>query len=118
MYANVAENASREPHEIIDHARDLMDQYFKSMNEHNSLQHKFRINQIEDQIIRTGTYDLTDEELLFGAKTAWRNAARCIGRIQWNKLKLFDYRHITTAKEMFDALCNHLSYCQNGGNLL
>ena len=34
------------------------------------------------------TYELTENELVFGAKTAWRNASRCIGRIQWSKLKV------------------------------
>lgn len=35
-----------------------------------------------------GTYQLTETELIFGAKLAWRNAARCIGRIQWSKLQV------------------------------
>ena len=36
----------------------------------------------------TGTYELTYNELNFGAKMAWRNAPRCIGRQQWNKLQV------------------------------
>jgi nitric oxide synthase oxygenase domain/subunit len=36
----------------------------------------------------TGTYDLTETELTFGAKLGWRNSARCIGRIQWTKLQV------------------------------
>lgn len=36
----------------------------------------------------SGTYQLTETELVFGAKLAWRNAARCIGRIQWSKLQV------------------------------
>lgn len=40
----------------------------------------------------TGEYQLNDSELIFGAKTAWRNSARCIGRIQWSKLQVqFDF---------------------------
>lgn len=35
-----------------------------------------------------GTYQLTETELVFGAKLAWRNATRCIGRIQWSKLQV------------------------------
>ena len=41
------------------------------------------------EIEERGTYELELKELIFGAKNAWRNAARCIGRIQWNKLQVY-----------------------------
>lgn len=50
--------------------------------------HQTRWNQIEKEIQKTGAYQLSDSELIFGAKTAWRNSARCIGRIQWSKLQV------------------------------
>jgi nitric oxide synthase oxygenase domain/subunit len=28
------------------------------------------------------------KELVFGVKLAWRNAPRCVGRIQWNKIQV------------------------------
>lgn len=37
---------------------------------------------------KTGTYELTVDELEFGSKQAWRNAPRCIGRIQWANLQV------------------------------
>lgn len=37
----------------------------------------------------TGTYQLRESELVFGAKQAWRNAPRCVGRIQWGKLQVW-----------------------------
>jgi len=40
------------------------------------------------EIAKNGTYDLTEKELIFGCRMAWRNASRCIGRIQWNKLQV------------------------------
>lgn len=40
------------------------------------------------EIEATGTYQLKDTELIYGAKHAWRNAARCVGRIQWSKLQV------------------------------
>lgn len=43
---------------------------------------------MEAAIAATGTYQLLEPELVFGAKQAWRNAARCVGRIQWNKLQV------------------------------
>jgi nitric-oxide synthase len=76
-----------------------------------------RLTEITLELERTGTYTLTTDELLFGSKTAWRNASRCIGRIQWNKLELQDARHVRNTKEMFDALCKHIDYATNGGNI-
>ncbi|CAG0914534.1 unnamed protein product, partial [Notodromas monacha] len=73
--------------------------------------------QVQIDIKNHGFYDLTEAELEFGAKLAWRNAARCIGRIQWSKLKLFDYRHVKTPSQMFEALLNHVKYGMNDGNI-
>lgn len=50
--------------------------------------HHQRLQEVEQQIATTGTYQLLEAELVFGAKHAWRNAARCLGRIQWNKLQV------------------------------
>lgn len=50
--------------------------------------HRARWDSVRRDIHLTGTYDLTETELTFGAKLAWRNSARCIGRIQWAKLQV------------------------------
>lgn len=50
--------------------------------------HEARFQQIQKDIEATGTYHLTETELIYGAKLAWRNSARCIGRIQWSKLQV------------------------------
>lgn len=54
----------------------------------NSPAHKSRWEQVQKEILSTGTYQLTETELIYGAKLAWRNAVRCIGRIQWSKLQV------------------------------
>lgn len=54
----------------------------------NSPAHTQRLREVEASIAATGTYQLLEPELVFGAKQAWRNAARCVGRIQWNKLQV------------------------------
>jgi hypothetical protein len=48
-----------------------------------------RWTEIKTQIEQTGTYVHTFDELQFGAKLAWRNSSRCIGRLFWNKLVIF-----------------------------
>ena len=61
---------------------------FVSFFRKNTTEHQNRVTDITEQIHKTGLYDMTYDELCFGAKTAWRNAPRCIGRIQWNNLKV------------------------------
>src|SRR3712207_4039987 len=43
-----------------------------------------RRRQVLGEIDRTGSYTHTGEELAYGARVAWRNAARCVGRLYWN----------------------------------
>lgn len=54
----------------------------------NSPAHKNRLQQIQKEIEESGTYTHSETELTYGAKLAWRNAYRCIGRIQWSKLQV------------------------------
>ncbi|GFX52487.1 nitric oxide synthase, salivary gland [Trichonephila clavipes] len=57
----------------------------------NSPSHVRRWKEIVSEVDSTGTYELKETELVYGAKLAWRNAPRCIGRIQWSKLQVSDY---------------------------
>ena len=54
----------------------------------NTAAHEARWKVVQEEVAKTGTYQLTTTELVFGAKLAWRNASRCIGRIQWSKLQV------------------------------
>lgn len=55
---------------------------------YGSKAHTDRLEEVTKEIEATGTYQLKDTELIYGAKHAWRNAARCVGRIQWSKLQV------------------------------
>uniref|UniRef100_A0A8D3AKA8 Nitric oxide synthase 1 n=1 Tax=Scophthalmus maximus TaxID=52904 RepID=A0A8D3AKA8_SCOMX len=79
--------------------------------------HVDRLEEVTKEIDASGTYQLKDTELIYGAKHAWRNAARCVGRIQWSKLQVFDARDCTTAHGMYNYICNHIKYATNKGNL-
>uniref|UniRef100_A0A4W5NND8 Nitric oxide synthase, inducible n=1 Tax=Hucho hucho TaxID=62062 RepID=A0A4W5NND8_9TELE len=103
--------------EILPQAIDLINQYYKSFKIPNIEHHLARLEEITLEIGSTGTYQLTVEELAFGARQAWRNAPRCIGRIQWSNLQLFDARKCKTTQDMFQFLCEHLQFATNGGNL-
>lgn len=100
-------------------ACDFFEQYFSNSEKNGRFTEAFsnRLDEVREEIERTGTYTHRIDELVYGSKMAWRNAARCIGRIQWNKLHLFDARHCTTAVELFEAICRHIQFATNGGNL-
>ncbi|MEQ2238705.1 Nitric oxide synthase, brain, partial [Ilyodon furcidens] len=84
---------------------------------YGSKAHVDRREEVTKEIEASGTYQLKDTELIYGAKHAWRNAARCVGRIQWSKLQVFDARDCTTAHGMYNYICNHIKYATNKGNL-
>lgn len=78
---------------------------------------ELRIEQIQEEIRRTGSYHQTNEELEHGAKMAWRNSNRCIGRLFWNRLHVLDARHMRSEDEIFRALLHHIEYAANGGEI-
>uniref|UniRef100_P29475-2 Isoform 2 of Nitric oxide synthase 1 n=1 Tax=Homo sapiens TaxID=9606 RepID=P29475-2 len=98
-------------------AKEFIDQYYSSIKRFGSKAHMERLEEVNKEIDTTSTYQLKDTELIYGAKHAWRNASRCVGRIQWSKLQVFDARDCTTAHGMFNYICNHVKYATNKGNL-
>jgi nitric-oxide synthase len=72
---------------------------------------------IRAEIEDNGTYLHTMEELLVGAKSAWRNHARCSGRYSWRSLLLNDAREARTAEEVAQRCFEHLRISTNGGRL-
>ncbi|XP_059483538.1 nitric oxide synthase-like protein isoform X3 [Neocloeon triangulifer] len=107
----------RTKEEVLRLAREFMDQYFASIRRLNSAAHQSRWAQVCKEVDESLTYQLTNTELVYGAKLAWRNSSRCIGRIQWSKLQVFDCRGVTSAGGMFEAICNHIKYSTNKGNI-
>jgi nitric-oxide synthase len=67
-----------------------------------------RLARVRDEIAETGTYAHTYAELVFGARVAWRNACRCIGRLYWRSLVVRDLRKVTAPGEIADELVRHL----------
>jgi nitric-oxide synthase, bacterial len=73
-----------------------------------------RLAIVRAQIAATGTYVHTTDELAYGAKLAWRNASRCIGRLYWRSLMVLDRRRARTADEIFSLLVHHLQTAGTG----
>jgi nitric-oxide synthase, bacterial len=76
-----------------------------------------RIAEITQEIRYKGEYEHTLEELIHGAKMAWRNSNRCIGRLFWESLRVHDARLVETEEEMADALFRHIEVATNGGKI-
>ncbi len=72
-----------------------------------------RMNEIQN----TDDYYPTTEELTFGARLAWRNSNRCIGRLFWQSLHVFDERKLETEEEIYKALLRHISFATNNGKI-
>ena len=76
-----------------------------------------RVDQVRSEIQATGTYRHTVEELRWGARIAWRNTPRCIGKFYWKALAICDMRHLTTAEDVFAALVQQLREAFDGGRV-
>jgi nitric-oxide synthase len=74
--------------------------------------------EVIQEIQNTGTWTHTYEELVTGARMAWRNSNRCIGRLNWKSLKIIDARHLETPGLIFDALENHVTMAFRAGQIM
>ena len=104
-----------DPQEIFREARE----YFHLFHhEHGTSQlYQQHLNEIQAEIERTGMYWQTSDELVYGARVAWRNSTRCIGRLHWKSLTVRDLRHLSTAEDIFEAIVEHLRLGTNGGKI-
>jgi nitric-oxide synthase len=76
-----------------------------------------RLEAVRDEVARTGTYVHTTAELEFGARVAWRNSSRCIGRLYWRSLHLRDRRDVVKPGEVADECVAHLHEATRRGRV-
>lgn len=76
-----------------------------------------RIAAARREIADTGTYRHTTEELVFGARVAWRNANRCIGRLYWHSLCVRDRRDVRDAEDVAEGSADHLREATHDGRI-
>ena len=76
-----------------------------------------RLRQVRHEIETTGTYRHTSAELAFGARVAWRNSSRCIGRLYWRSLRVRDRREVSSAADVAAESVAHLREATNGGRI-
>lgn len=69
------------------------------------------------QFERANTHKWSTDEVLFGAKLAWRNSNKCIGRLFWNSLHGIDRRDLRDEEAVYQALLEHIRVATNGGKI-
>jgi nitric-oxide synthase len=103
-------------HEIdLDEAVEFIEQ-FHSENPDVGRRRQ-RIEQVRAAVLTKGYYEHTAEELAWGARVAWRNSARCIGRLYWNSLAVRDLRSVRRADDVAAECRRHLQMAGNGGKV-
>ncbi|WP_027963308.1 nitric oxide synthase oxygenase [Halalkalibacillus halophilus] len=85
--------------------------------QYNSTDLHNRIEAVCKEIASTGSYSHTYDELNYGAKMAWRNSNKCIGRLFWDTLNVFDYRDETSPDQIFKRIKEHLEFATNDGKI-
>lgn len=103
--------------EIYEAAHSFITRAYSELNK-TPEETRSRINDILSEIKQTGTYTHTFEELEHGAKMAWRNSNRCIGRLFWDKLRITDARQSESPLEVASLLIQHIEKATNGGRII
>ncbi|AJC95640.1 nitric oxide synthase oxygenase [Staphylococcus hyicus] len=102
---------------MLKEAIAFITQYYEETNQPNKKKLE-RILEIEHEIETLGYYQHTSEELIYGARLAWRNSNRCIGRLFWESLKVQDARHIKDENAFLDAITTHIDKATNHGKIV
>lgn len=76
-----------------------------------------RLERIRAEVARYGTYRHTPLELAFGARVAWRNSARCIGRLYWRSLRVRDLRAVGDVAVVAAECTAHLRIATGRGKI-
>jgi nitric-oxide synthase, bacterial len=116
-----ARDRATNPVLLLEEARNWLEQFYSEtvrMSSRSSEAFNSRWAEVRKQI-RDGQLDyLTQGELEYGAKVAWRNSARCVGRLAWENLVVRDLRGLNTPEQVFAALVDHIELSTNGGRIV
>ncbi|SEC55422.1 nitric-oxide synthase [Amycolatopsis lurida] len=110
------EAAARERSVDIAEAEDFL-RLFHAETDGGPARLRERLDRVRAEISATGTYRHTTAEVEFGARVAWRNSARCIGRLYWQGLKVRDRRDVVGAAAIAEECVTHLREATRGGRI-
>ncbi len=103
--------------ELLKEANQFINACYRELGK-STAEIDYRLKEIELEIEQFAHYEHTAEELEHGAKMAWRNSNRCIGRFFWDTLHILDQRKIEDVEDMANALFQHIRYATNGGKIV
>jgi nitric-oxide synthase len=120
LEATVPDTASASPinrsHVDLDEARSWLETFFAEIRpQARALEERWAA--IKSEVATTGSYTHTFEELEWGARVAWRQSVRCIGRARWQSLVVRDARDAVTIDAVATQLNEHLWHATNGGRI-
>jgi nitric-oxide synthase len=72
---------------------------------------------VQTEIEKTGWYWHTRAELVFGARVAWRQSTRCVGRARWASLVVRDARRVSRPHPVSRHLARHLTFATHKGRV-
>lgn len=101
---------------LVNQAFEFLSQYGKE-NGHSEDSMKNRQLTVKKEIESTGTYIHTIDEITYGAKLAWRNSAKCIGRLFWETLDVFDARDVESHEGVAHHIHRHIHHATNEGKI-
>ena len=99
----------------MEEARSFLDSFRREVAPELNLDE--RLNEVRAELQQRGQWHLSHAELRHGTRMAWRQAERCVGRLYWQGLELFDRRPLRNAAEIAEALFAHLRFAFNDGDL-
>lgn len=97
------------PLEVREEALAFIDQFYREVAPDQEPARQRRRREVAALLRRHSHYDHTPEELAYGARLAWRNSARCIGRLLWKSLEVVDCRHVTATDEIAACILEHVT---------
>lgn len=102
--------------EQIEEASTFLDRFHRENGLPNTvLQARKRV--VVFELLRFRYYEHTPEELAYGARVAWRNHSRCIGRLYWQSLEVIDCRTVIDSDAMAGRVVNHLRTALGDGRI-
>ncbi|WP_204171652.1 nitric oxide synthase oxygenase [Staphylococcus sp. GDY8P100P] len=101
---------------MLTEAKNFITQMYSELNYDNQSLNE-RLTAISAEITATGSYTHTYEELSYGAKMAWRNSNRCIGRFFWNTLTVQDARDVDDEDTFIASINHHINEATNNGKI-
>lgn len=99
----------------MDEARSFLDSFRREVEPELDLEG--RLAEVAEELRQHGQWHLSHAELRHGTRLAWRQSERCVGRLYWQSLELFDRRALEAPDDIAEALFEHLRFAFNGGDL-